>query len=65
MSAVVWKPRSLALITLMIIKILTVIFIFLLKPDIGVRFTEKFYAFLWLALTQDIGALGEVVYNKD
>ena len=43
MSAIIWKPRLLALITLMIIKILTVIFIFLLKPDIGVRFTEKFY----------------------
>ena len=43
MAAFVWKPKYIALIILIIGEVLAVLLLFIIKPDIGNRFTEKFY----------------------
>ena len=43
MSAVVWKPKYIALIFLLIIKISAIMFLFVVKPDVKDRFTKKFF----------------------
>ncbi len=43
MAAFFWKPKYLALLILFFIKIISIVFIFLVKPELGNRFTEKFY----------------------
>ena len=43
MSAVVWKPKWFLLIIISVLQIFSIILLFLFKPDIGNRFTEKFY----------------------
>ena len=43
MSALVWRPKFLALMTLLTIQVFSIIFLIYLKPDLGNRFTEKFY----------------------
>ena len=43
MSALVWRPKFLALMILLIIQIFSVILLIFFKPDLGNRFTEKFY----------------------
>ena len=43
MSAIVWKPKWFLLIIILVLQIFSIIFLFIFKPDIGNRFTEKFY----------------------
>ncbi len=43
LAALVWRPKYIAIIILIIIKALSIIFLFIAKPDISKRFTEKFY----------------------
>jgi len=43
MSAIIWKPKWFLLIIIFMAQIFSIIFLFLIKPEIGNRFTEKFY----------------------